>query len=146
MPTAAAPAPPQTPPPPPATQGPQIIEIAGSPVPPAATGGAPHSVAPGQPPASTPANTAAAHSTASSPTGPVQAKAGASLLGRVLALLPIATGVVQVVLGLMITRGTVSLAAVPVLGALPKFVVGGLVTSTAMPSIMQGVRRLLGKS
>jgi hypothetical protein len=60
--------------------------------------------------------------------------------------MPIAAGVAQVIVGLMISRGTVSLAAVPLIGGLPKMIIGGLVASTAMPSIMQGAARLLGKA
>jgi hypothetical protein len=139
-----------------APAGPRIVEIAGGSLsmpggagegagPPAPAGtAAPQATSPvpaGQP-AATPAPGTPASPAASAP---AQAKGGVALLGRLLGILPLAAGLTQIVLGLMITRGTISIAAVPLLGALPKFITGGLVASTAMPSVMSGVMKLLGK-
>lgn len=74
-----------------------------------------------------------------------QALAGGGLLGRVLGLIPLAAGLTQAIAGFFITRGTISLAAVPILGSMPAFLVGSLVAATAMPSIMGGIGKLIGK-
>lgn len=95
--------------------------------------------APAQPAAHTPAATLPAK------TGAKQASKGVSLLGRVMGLIPLAAGLAQAIAGFFITRGTISLAAVPILGSLPAFLVGGLVAATAMPSIMQGIGKIIGK-
>lgn len=124
-----------------AAPGPRVVEIAsGSVTMPEGASASSGTVPPPDPAAATPAPDSAMDAPA-----PVQARKGAALLGRALGLMPLAAGLTQIVLGLMITRGTLSLAAVPVLGALPKFLVGGLVASTAMPSVASGVMKLLGK-
>lgn len=101
------------------------------------------------PPAITPAPTpgAATGPTATvATTGATAARVGASLLGRAMALLPIAAGLTQTIVGLLITKGTIPITAAPLIGGLPKFVVGGLVAATATPTLLGGVARLLGKA
>ena len=108
-----------------------------------------------QPAAGQPAGTPAAPkpSSAPSPTpqaqparsGAAQAAAGPSLLGRLMGLVPLAAGLTQAAVGFMITNGTISLAAVPLLGSVPGWIVGTLVGATAVGSIMQGVKAVLGR-
>lgn len=59
--------------------------------------------------------------------------------------MPLASGITQILLGIFITKGTISLAGVPLLGSIPKFIVGSLVASTAGPSVISAVMQLLGK-
>ena len=118
---------------------PRVIEVApGSTTLPAGV----RAAAPAAPPGAVPA--AGAAPVVAAP-GVQQAGRGVSLLRRALAIMPLATGLTQLVLGLMITKGTVSLIGVPLLGSLPKFIVGGLVASSAGPSVISGVMQLLGK-
>jgi hypothetical protein len=75
-----------------------------------------------------------------------QAKKAPSLLQRILGIMPVATGLTQALLGFFITNGRVSLAAVPLLSKLPPFLVGSLVAATAMPTLLQGIGKLIGKN
>lgn len=50
------------------------------------------------------------------------------------------------IVGLLITRGTIPITAAPLIGAVPKFVIGGLVAATATPTLLGGFARLLGKA
>jgi fructose-specific phosphotransferase system IIC component len=52
----------------------------------------------------------------------------------------------QLAVGFLITRGTIPIAAAPLIGSIPKFIVGGLVAASSSQQILAGVRALLGKS
>ena len=78
--------------------------------------------------------------------GPAQAHHGASMIGRVLGVIPLLAGVTQLLVGLAITRGTLPMAGIPLIGGLPKFLIGGLVAATSTTSLMEGVGKLLGKT
>lgn len=121
---------------------PQVVYVAPSQVSPggSATPAAPTQEAPA--PAATP-TTATAPKAAE---GSTQAKKGANMLGRIMGLIPLAAGVAQVLVGFMITRGTLGIGAVPLIGKLPPLIAGGLVSSTAVTSIMAGLGKILGKT
>lgn len=133
----------------PAATGPRVVELAaGSTLLPAGASAASAAAPAGPQAAATPAageDAGSATSDSKAAPAPQQARRGVALLGRLLGVMPLAAGLTQIMLGLMITRGTVSIAAVPLLGSLPKFLVGGLVASTATPSLMGGIMKLLGK-
>jgi hypothetical protein len=76
---------------------------------------------------------------------PAQASQGASLLKRALGLVPLLAGVAQLVVGFMITRGTIPIAGAPLIGSIPKVLLGGLVAGSSTQQIFAGVRALLGK-
>ena len=127
-------------------QGPRVIYMAPSMLLPKGVTAPPQAAAPAQ--AATPqaAQAPAATGTAAHAgiAGPAQAKVG--VLQRILGLLPVATGLAQAMIGFFITNGKISLAAVPLLGKMPAFLIGGLVAATAMPTLMQGIAKLLGKT
>lgn len=75
-----------------------------------------------------------------------QGRAGVSLLQRLAGLIPLAAGIAQIVVGFMITKGTIPLVAVPLLKSLPPFIVGALVSATAMGPVTAGLGKLLGKT
>lgn len=136
----------------PATSSPQVIYLAPSRLVPGGAPQQPQTTAPqtgaGQAaPTGAPQTSAPSQGSISQPSSEAtgQARSGASLLSRVMGLIPIGTGVVQSAVGMLITRGTISLVGIPVLGSLPPFIVGGLVAATAMPSIVRGIGKLLGK-
>lgn len=117
---------------------PSMLVPGGTPAPAAKPAAPTAPAAPTQPAATTPAQPTA-------PSAPAQqAKAGPGLLQRALGAIPLAAGLTQALVGFMITNGTISLAAVPLLGTVPGWIVGTLVGATAVTSIMQGVRAVLG--
>lgn len=78
--------------------------------------------------------------------GAVDAAAGSGLLARVMALIPLAAGVTQAVVGFMITKGTIPIVAAPLIGGWPRILVGTLVAATSAPTIMAAVARLTGRT
>jgi hypothetical protein len=60
--------------------------------------------------------------------------------------LPLVTGLAQALLGFAIMRGTLPTAGIPLIGGLPKIVIGMLVSGTSTQSIMAGAQRVLGKA
>lgn len=94
----------------------------------------------------TPANQAASDASTGAAATAQPTKQQIPMSARAMGALPLVTGLAQALLGFAIMRGTLPTAGIPLIGGLPKIVIGMLVSGTSTQSIMAGAQRVLGKA
>lgn len=131
-----------------APTGPRIVSIApGSLLLPQGADAAKLAAMQQQAAAATPGPTAEAQAGAQAATeAAAPGKPEIPMSARLAGAIPLVTGLAQALIGFAIMRGNVATAGIPILGKLPKLVIGMLVSGTSTQSIMAGAQRLLGKA